>query len=76
MRGLIVDNEHEVAFFYIENEIFWHLARAMFPEKKDPTKELGLATLYFTSPHGTRLHLSPLTSEDGNKIYYDPKEHG
>ena len=56
------------AFFYIPNVVFWQLARHLFPDKKD------LVTLSFQSTEGTRLHISPETSEDGTRIYYDPKE--
>ena len=66
MKALKVGDQS--AFFYIPNLVFWQLARQMFPNKED------LATISFQSTEGTRLHISPETSEDGSKIFYDPKE--
>ena len=66
MKALKVGKE--TSFFYVPNEVFWEVAKRLCLDTVDIT------TLCLTSTEGTRLHISPETSPDGSKIYYDPKE--
>lgn len=68
VKALTVSDEYGVACFFVPNETFRELVQKMALDSKD------VATICWRSSSGTRLHISPETSPDGSKIYYDPKE--